>query len=379
MSASTSATAAQAARERDRAAYQRFVTTARGYWARDLFSALRRQIAADISVPGGTGSSPRDSVSMGSVSTDYEARIAQHPTHQIFAWLERHLQRMRYSGPYGLVAGVTAQREALVRSLSEQADEELLELDPALQPPAYYTDYDIHQHPGGLVGDPLAAFVYRDAVQGGGVVGKPALHERFARAAVAGEQPRRILDMGCGFGRGTFAFAEAAPEARVDGIDLSASCVSLAAHDAPAPLRSRLHFTQANALDNSLPDGAFDLITSTMLLHEMPEDAVRELIRETGRLTAPGGKVAHLDFLPPTDPLLRALYAGHARRNNEPYLLDHSRIDLETAYREAGFERVEVRDFAEDDDALADPPRSWRLPWKMIVAYKPGQAKESKR
>lgn len=73
------------------------------------------------------------------------------------------------------------------------------------------------------------------------------------------------------------------------GVDLSASCVSVAARETPPELRERIGFIQADAVSSGLPDGSFDLVTSTMLLHEMPEEAVRALIQETGRLTAPGG------------------------------------------------------------------------------------------
>lgn len=344
---------------RERESYQRFVVAARSYWAHEMFTALRQQVAAEIQVDDAAGAA----------LADFEARVKEQPTHQIFAWFERHLQRMRYSGPYGLVADVEARRDCLIRSLERPLPEGLLQLDPALEPPDYYTTWDIHQHPGGLNSDALAAFVYRDAVRAG-VVGKSALHERFVSQVVTRCMPGRILDLGCGFGRSSYAFASALPQAQVHGIDLSASCVTVAAHEAPESLQSRVKFTQANALSSHLPVSGFDLVTSTMLLHEMPEDAVRRLIVETGRLLSPGGVVAHLDFLPPADPLLQILYSGHARRNNEPYLLDHSRIDLVSAYKAAGFRSVEVIDFAESDDALADPPSSWRLPWKIILAVK---------
>ena len=107
-----------------------------------------------------------------------------------------------------------------------------------------------------------------------------------------------------------------------------------------------------------------------MLLHEMPEDVVRRLIAETARLVTPGGIVAHLDFLPPEDPLLAILFAGHARRNNEPYLLDHSRIDLSEAYAKAGFSSVEAVAFAEEDGAHESALPKWRLPWTIIFAQR---------
>ena len=344
----------------DAAAYQRFVAAARGYWANDLFAALRRQVGTHECKPSAEG---------------FEALVERHPTHRLFAWLERHLQRMRYSGPFGLVESVNREREALLAALSRPQPDGMLRLDPDLSPPGYYAECDIHQHPGGLRGDPLAGLVYRDAV-GSGVVGKPALHQRFAQLVAARHAPARILDLGCGFGRSAWAFADAMPAARVVGIDLSASCLTVAVHETPAALRERVTYAQADAVASGFPAASFDLVTSTMLLHEMPESAVRALIEETGRLVAGGGMVAHLDFLPPRDPLLRILFEGHARRNNEPFLLEHSRIDLADAYARAGFSNVETLDFAEEDGALDPELPRWRLPWKMIVATKNGSRDE---
>jgi ubiquinone/menaquinone biosynthesis C-methylase UbiE len=342
--------------EADAAAYQRFVSAARGFWANDLFAALRRQVNSREHAPDAQA---------------FEALVGSHPTHRIFAWLERHLQRMRYSGPFGLVEGVNRDREALLATLSRPLPAGMLRLDPDLSPPRYYGEYDIHQHPGGLGGDALAGLVYRDAI-GSGVVGQPALHRRFAQRVTAQGASARILDLGCGFGRSTRAFADAAPSARVVGIDLSASCLTVAAHETPTDLHGRVSYLQADAAASGLPPASFDLVTSTMLLHEMPESAVRALIEETGRLVADDGMVAHLDFLPPSDPLLRILFEGHARRNNEPFLLEHSRIDLAEAYARAGFAHVEALDFAEDDGALDPGLPRWRLPWKMIVATRRG-------
>lgn len=326
------------------AAHQRFVAAARSYWRGPLFRTLHAQAR-------GAPDAGRDLV-----------------THRYFAWLERHLQRMKYSGPRGLAAIAQRSRDALVAPPFAPPPG-LLTLDPTLVPPAYYTACDIHQQPGGLLAE-LGAHVYRAGVTGG-VVDAATLHERFATRIVGDSRVERILDLGCGFGRGTLAFARAAPGARVDGVDIAASCVILAARETPAALHGRVAFRQAEATTSGLPGGTYDIVTSTMLLHEMPQAAVRALIVETARLLRPGGIVAHLDFLPPADPVLRLLFEGHARRNNEPYLLEHSRIDLARAYADAGFTHVEATPFDEEDGALATPPRVWRLPWHTIVARKP--------
>jgi ubiquinone/menaquinone biosynthesis C-methylase UbiE len=340
------------------AAHQAFLAASRRFWAGPLFQAVQRQTAAlaaarQIDLCGDAGA--------------FAAMVHDHPTHAMFAWFERHLQRMKYSGRWGLATTVEAKRDALLAQVAEPCV--TLTLDPALRRPSYWLDHDIHQHPGGLAGE-LAGFVYQEASGQGGVVGRPELHERFAQTALAGRSPNSILDLGCGFGRSTVAFAAAAPAAHVTGADLSASCLRIAAANVPAHLRAQIDYRQADATstDPETAPGAYDLVTSTMLLHELPSPALDALIAETGRLLAPGGVAIHLDFLPPADPLLRILYDGHSARNNEPFMADLARADLAAAHRRAGFERLDIIPFAETDGALDMPQTRWRLPWTIVVA-----------
>jgi SAM-dependent methyltransferase len=175
-----------------------------------------------------------------------------------------------------------AERDALIAKLAPAEQAALLTLDPALAFPSYWLDHDIHNHPGGLADD-ISAFVYQAAVGTGGVVGRPQLHERFARAALARTEfraPARILDLGCGYGRSTVAFAAMTRGVEVTGIDLSASCLKLATIEVPADLRGRVTYRQANAEAPPMPDEAFDVVTSTMLLHELPRGALLSVIAE---------------------------------------------------------------------------------------------------
>ena len=129
--------------EHDAAAHQRFVAAARGFWSTRLFDSVRRQVGREVP--------PHDAA--------YAAFVQQHPTHRYFAWLERHLQRMKYSGPYGIVATAARHRTAHVEALARPLPAGMLQLDPQFEAPAYYRACDIHQHPGGLGGDPLAGVV----------------------------------------------------------------------------------------------------------------------------------------------------------------------------------------------------------------------------
>ncbi len=328
-----------------------------------MFRALQQQVAREAAERG---------IEPSADTMSFEALVQHHPTYAMFAWFERHLQRLKYSGRWGLAPMLEAQRDALLAQLAPAVEDGLLSLDPTLAPPSYWLRHDIHQHPGGLA-DEIAGFVYRAAAGQGGVVDRPQLHARFAQAALVDRLPARILDMGCGYGRSTFAFAAAAPTANVIGVDLSASCLRLAAVETPAALRERVRFRQADATADTFPPGSFDLVTSTMLLHELPAPALHAVIVESARLLAPGGAAVHLDFLPPADPLLRILYDGHSRRNNEPFMHDLASIDLAAVHRCAGFESLEITPFAEADGALDQPAQRWRLPWTMIVATKPSE------
>jgi SAM-dependent methyltransferase len=345
----------------DARAYQLFIGACRKHWAGPMFAEMRRDVTDDFAARGHH-----------EPPTSFEDFVHDHPAHRIFAWFERNLQRLKYSGRWGLAPMLEAERDALIAKLAPAEQAALLTLDPALAFPSYWLDHDIHNHPGGLADD-ISAFVYQAAVGTGGVVGRPQLHERFARAALARTEfraPARILDLGCGYGRSTVAFAAMTRGVEVTGIDLSASCLKLATIEVPADLRGRVTYRQANAEAPPMPDEAFDVVTSTMLLHELPRGALLSVIAESGRLLSPGGVAVHLDFLPPADPLLRVLYDGHSVRNNEPFMRDLAELDLVAAHRDAGFDHVEIVPFAETDGVLDGPPAKWRLPWTMILATK---------
>jgi SAM-dependent methyltransferase len=337
--------------DRDTAAYQRFIGQMRKLWAGPLYRCLR-----DEAKSLGNGK-------------DFENRLYALPTHQFFSWFEYNLQNMKYSSRHGIAVAVEKHRERLEQELNRPLSQGRLTENPGLDAPDYYLENDFHQHPGGLGGDAIAAVVYREgAGAAAGVVGKAGLHSRFAQAALGGKTPKRVLDIGCGFGRSTLAFANLGSDVEAVGIDLSGSCVRLAAQIAETR-EEGLHtrYIQADGAEVPLPDGSFDVVTSTMLLHEMPPEAISDLISESYRLLAPGGIAVHLDFLPPDDAFLTTLYHGHSDRNAEPFMRTLAAMNLEAAHCAAGFSTVEICGFAEDD---APRGETWRLPWTIIKAVK---------
>jgi SAM-dependent methyltransferase len=349
---------------REQTAYQDFIGASRRYWS----EAMLPVVAAEAEAIAGRV--------RGIDETTLGERLSEKRTYDFFCWLERHLQRMKYSAPRGLVAATQARRAEFEAMLGRPLPEGMLRLDPSLAMPEYYTGCDIHQQPGGLWSDALGGVIYRQAAgASGGVVSRGSLHDRFTRV-VADHMPggwRRLVDLGCGYGKSTLPFAQNRPEAETIGVDLAAPALRLAAQLAADMQARNLRYLQADARASGLPAGHADVVTTTMVLHELPPDAIQAMLREAHRLLRPGGLSIHLDFLPADDAFARLLHFGHGRRNNEPFMEPLARMDLAAAHRAAGLADFTVTTFEDEDGALTRPPnRKWRLPWAVILARKTG-------
>lgn len=337
------------------AAGQSFITSVKMYWHAELFPALRAEYERRASL---RPKRPETADEVGEL-------LAGSTLYQYFGWFERHMQRFKYAGRYGVVPWHQQQREHLERSLERAALR--VELHPELEMPAYYVNCDIHQHPGGVWSDTIAGFVYeRAASTTTPLLGERHgdLHDRFTD--VLGKEcqaPKRVLDMGCGFGKSTRPIAEQFPDAQIDAIDLSAPCLRVAALN-----MDKVHFRQINAATTDYPDNHFDLVTSTMLLHEMPPPVIEQTLREAARVLRPGGKMVHLDFHHLRDPFERFIHYTHGRRNNEPFMEPLAEMDLEGSLQRLGFKNVRIEPFEESEGTLDPDYPAWRFPWTVISA-----------
>lgn len=346
--------------DRSTTAFQELIGSIRQHWANQLYPALTAEYAA-----GASSHPPRSAEEAG-------ALVADSATYRWFGFIERHFQRMKYSDPvWGLAAAFEADPEGVREQLRAAESSRYLQLDPALQVPAYYSAVDIHQHPGNLVGAPYDGLMYR--VSAGSIhpnTRRFEAHERFAQWLAARGSFERVLDMGCGFGKSTLPIARTFPQAEVIGVELSEPCLRLAAVMAEEEQPANVRFVQKDALRTGYEDGAFDLVTSTQLLHELPLREVKHLLEESFRLVRPGGWVVHLDFRA-HEPWKQFLIESHAVRNNEGYLPPFNRMDMAAAMRAAGFEEVAIEPFAETEGATDPEWPYWRFPWTMFFGRRP--------
>ena len=347
-------------RSREANAFHEFILEARTWWAVQLFPRLREEYEVRRQLAEREGRQVR-------TPEDVALLFSKSTLYAYFCWLERHVQKSKYSSSrWGLIAQIAREPETAAQRLAAGGP---LEVDPALRVPEYYTAHDIHQHPGNLHADPSAGLVYEaSALSIHPRTKRNELHERFVDLVRREGEFSKVLDMGCGFGKSTVPLARAFPRADVVGVDVSEPCLKLAASDARD--LPNIRFRQADARHTGLGEGGFDLVTSTMLLHELPAESVDATLAETRRLLAPGGVSIHLDFRT-EDPFWQFVMYGHGQRNNEPFLEPLIRMDLAAAYRRAGFAEVRIEPFAEREGATDPSNPFWRFPWVAVIARTP--------
>jgi len=335
-----------------------FVLTLRRRWADTVYPHLRAEF---------------DAASMG--EAERAELLADHvrrlPTYGWFAWLERGSQKMLWRAVGDHVA---AQPPVEYDRPAQGA----LELNPDLVLPDWYTAWDIHLQPGGVWSSNPAAQVYELGAKlvMMGENDDYKFHRLFTETAIASRPYRRIVDLGCGFGKSTWPLKQAVPQAEVIGVDLAAPCLKRAAEHAMAK-GLNIRFRQADAMATGLEAGSADLVVSTMLIHEIPLDHLPVLFEEAARLSAPGGALAFLDFQPTGDAFRDFAMMEHGARNNEPYMAPMMAADLVSMAQAAGFTNVRWTAFDErggGDLGVSTWPtrREWHFPWAVLHAERAG-------
>ncbi|BCJ62418.1 class I SAM-dependent methyltransferase [Micromonospora endophytica] len=339
-----------------------FVLGLRKRWADTVYPALTREYAA-------TGGQAEDIDEAGRA-------LRELPLYPWFSHLERVQQKMLWK-----TAGdaVLSRRDELAEQLAAIPAQPLgsLQLDPDLALPDWYTDYDIHIQPGGFFSDDMSAYVYEFGARIVMLRDNDGykFHKLFTETALPDlPAATRVVDVGCGFGKSTRPLALRYPTAEVIGIDLAAPGLRLAHAEAEAAGLA-IDYRQGDGRATGLPAGSCDVVTGTMVLHEMPTEAIRETLAEAARLLKPGGALRFLEFQLTGDPLRDATVYEHAERNNEPFFHALFGSDLLAVCTELGLTDATWTPFDERRNGLQPEgwgDRSeWHFPWAVLSATKP--------
>jgi ubiquinone/menaquinone biosynthesis C-methylase UbiE len=158
------------------------------------------------------------------------------------------------------------------------------------------------------------------------------------------ENPRQILDVGCGTGQWAYEMARKYPQALVVGLDLEQA-------KNPSSPPDNYRFVQGDVLQG-LPfaDNTFDFVHQRLLFLAVPLMAWPALVKELVRVTAPGGWVELLEtttVVAPVGPVNRRLksltdqLAALRGLDTQGMVIE----SLDRYLREAGLIRVERRFF----------------------------------
>lgn len=154
--------------------------------------------------------------------------------------------------------------------------------------------------------------------------------------------PQDIVDIGCSVGMSTFALQDIYPNANVTGVDLSPYFLSVALYNSHKENRE-IKWVHSAGENTGLPTASFDLVSSFLVFHELPQDASRQIIREARRLLRPNGYLAIMDMNPKSEIFTKLPpYVLTLLKSTEPYLDQYFTLDIDQAFLDAGFEKPTI-------------------------------------
>jgi len=225
-----------------------------------------------------------------------------------------------------------------------------LELNPDLEVPRNVADIEVHRSPGSYHSeytddDVASGVVYEKAIEVFAFgqfgknfddVGQTMAH--YVRFRYPELEPARILDCGCTVGINTVPWKETFPQAEVHGVDVAPGVLRYANARA-TKLGQAVHFKQMNATALDYEDESFDIVCSSMFLHELPNKDIRGYLAEAYRVLKPGGLLWNME-LPPNSAMqpYESFYLDwDSYYNSEPFYKGFRDQDYRELVRTAGF------------------------------------------
>ena len=319
----------------------RFVSGIRGFILNDLAADLGK-VYKDRAAPkfkGEHGDAPK-------TSADAHKALRGDPMFNIYSAMRVQAQKMVWSSVAGGVARDAEKMEQLAQANTDTGGN--LKLNADLEIPRNVSAIDVHLMPGSYVGDgqsmaPGATYDRGLAIFSMGLMGANLddiglSMARYIKHRFPDFSPSDILDTGCTVGHNSLPWKQVYPDAKLTAIDVAAPGLRYGA--ARAKLQGvEADFVQMAADDLDFPDNSFDVVFSSMFLHELPKKVRAKAISEAHRVLRPGGLMLHME-LPPNGQMeaFEAFYLDwDSFYNNEPYYKGFRDEDPQAICASGGF------------------------------------------
>ena len=282
--------------------------------------------------------------------------MSANPFHSLWGSMRRSLMEVRQ---------MTGQEVTLrqLSSLAERAAKinathQNLTLDPTIETPRYVSEVDNHCMPGSyyrerVEGDvaPAANYDMGLFVTTSGTIGP--LNDGGGRSMAGWLKsehpdfaPKRVLDIGVAVGHSLFGLAQAFPDTEFVAIDVAAPMLRYAAARAASIGIENIKFIQASGEDLSqFDDGSFDVVMTSIFLHELSGSSLPRLLKEAYRTLSAGGLMLHLEQPQYTEDMStyeQFIRDWDAYNNNEPFWSAMHEVDLFEMLGDLGFGRENV-------------------------------------
>jgi ubiquinone/menaquinone biosynthesis C-methylase UbiE len=130
-------------------------------------------------------------------------------------------------------------------------------------------------------------------------------HEERLKTALIAQahiQPgQNVLDIGCGTGTLAMLIKQTQPNVTVYGLDVDPQVLDIARSKAEQAGES-IVLQQGRATCLPYPNGCFDHVFASLVLHHLTRQDKQQMLREVFRILRPGGELHVADFSQPHDP-----------------------------------------------------------------------------
>lgn len=144
-----------------------------------------------------------------------------------------------------------------------------------------------------------------------------------------------VLDVGCGTGEVTLRAKLRAGNGQVAGIDPAPEMIAVARKKAA---RRNLDIDFRVGVIEALPfaDSSVDVVTSSLMMHHLPDEVKVRGLREIYRVLKPGGRLLIADFMRPSSSFVNHLFLIATHHRGLKYGVE----DLRRLLQDAGFSDV---------------------------------------